>query len=69
MSTTQVPATAWRAAEETRGDRPQLVVATAHPSKFDDSVPPPGWVPSLAGLPEHIVTIDPEISELEELIR
>ena len=62
-------ATAWRAAEETRAGLPQLVVATAHPSKFDDDVPPPDWFPSLDGLEERQVTIDANTSELEHLIR
>jgi threonine synthase len=61
-------ATAWRAGDETRSDRPQLVVATAHPSKFDDSVAPPGWFPSLDGLEERVATIDPDIAELEHQI-
>jgi hypothetical protein len=44
------------------------VVATAHPSKFDDSVPTPHW---FADLPSHerFVTIDATTSELEHLIR
>jgi len=58
-------ATAWRAGEETRSDRPQVVVATAHPSKFDDSIAPPDWFPSLDGLEERVTTIDPDIAELE----
>ncbi len=62
-------ATAWSAGEKTRTDRPQLVVATAHPAKFSDSIPPPDWFPSLEGLQEHEVVIDPDTSELEPLIR
>lgn len=62
-------ATAWRAGGDTRGERPQLVVATAHPAKFDDDVSPPDWYPSLDGLEERQVTIDPVASELEHLIR
>jgi threonine synthase len=61
-------ATAWRAGEETRSDRPQLVLATAHPSKFDDSVAPPDWFPSLDGLDEKVTTIDSDIAQLEHLI-
>ena len=61
-------ATAWRAGDETRGDRPQLVVATAHPSKFDDSIAPPDWFPSLDGLEERLTTIDRDIAELEHQI-
>jgi threonine synthase len=62
-------ATAWRAGEETKTDRPQLVLATAHPAKFDDDVPPPDWYPSLDGLDERQVTIDANSSELDHLIR
>lgn len=62
-------ATAWRAAEETREDRPQLVVATAHPAKFADDVAPPDWFEALDTLPERETTIDPDTSELEHLIR
>lgn len=62
-------ATAWRAGEETRGGLAQLVVATAHPAKFDDDVAPPDWFPSLDGLEERQVTIDPSPSELDHLLR
>lgn len=62
-------ATAWRAGEETRTDRPQLVVATAHPAKFDDEVPLPDWYPSLHDLEERQITIDANVSELEHSIR
>jgi threonine synthase len=62
-------ATAWRAADETRSERPQLVAATAHPAKFDDAIAPPDWFPSLDGLEETFATIDPNISELEQMIR
>lgn len=62
-------ATAWRAGDETRSERPQLIVATAHPSKFDDAVAPPDWFPSLSGLEERQITIDPSLSELEHAIR
>lgn len=62
-------ATAWRAADETRSSRPQLVVATAHPAKFDERIAAPDWFPSLQGLPERVVTIPAEASALEDLIR
>jgi threonine synthase len=62
-------ATAWRAGDETRTARPQLVVATAHPAKFDDAVPPPDWYASLDGLEERQVTVDANLSELEYLLR
>lgn len=58
-------ATGWRAANETRTGRPQLVVATAHPSKFDERVTPPEWFGSFDGLEERIITIDPNLSQLE----
>lgn len=61
-------ATAWLAGAETKSDRPQVVVATAHPSKFDDSIPPPDWFPSLEGLEERLATINPDIAELEHRI-
>ena len=61
-------ATAWRAGDGSRGDRPQVVVATAHPSKFDDSISPPDWFPSLEGLEERVITIDPDLAVLEHHI-
>lgn len=61
-------ATAWRAGDETRSERPQLIVATAHPSKFDGEVAPPDWFASMDGLEERQVTIDPSVSGLEHLI-
>jgi threonine synthase len=61
-------ATGWRGAEETRGDRAQLLVATAHPAKFDDGIAPPEWYPPLEGLEERYVVIDPDIAELEHRI-
>ena len=70
-------ATAWRAGVATRSDRPQLVVATAHPAKFADvvtdaiGVPPalPHGYPDLSLLPERVVTIGNDPSALEPLIR
>lgn len=62
-------ATAWRAGTKTRSERPQVVVATAHPAKFDESVSPPDWFPPLMDLEERIVVIDPEPSALMSLIR
>lgn len=62
-------ATAWRVGAMTKTERPQLVVSTAHPSKFDDEIPPPDWFPSLAGLEERVVTIDANTSGLEHLLR
>lgn len=62
-------ATAWRAGTKTRSHRPQVVVGTAHPSKFDESVPPPEWFPVLDELQERLVVIDPDPSALAPLIR
>ena len=62
-------ATAWRAADEHRSGRTELVVSTAHPSKFDGTVPPPDWYPDISKLPERIETIDPDLSELSRFLR
>ena len=70
-------ATAWKAGEKTRTERPQLVVATAHPVKFGDAVEKaigiqpglPDHLERIYELPERIVTIDPDPSALEDLIR
>lgn len=62
-------ATAWRAGSETKSDRPQLVVATAHPSKFDPSIRPPARFERLFELPDRNKTIDPETSAVERFIR
>lgn len=62
-------ATAWAAGDETVSDRPQLVVGTAHPAKFDDAVEPPPWFPDLGDLEERVRTIDANTSELQHLIR
>jgi len=61
-------ATAWHAGDQNRTDRPQLVVATAHPAKFDDLLAPPIWFPALSDR-ERVVTIDASNSELTNLIR
>jgi len=70
-------ATAWRAGTETKTDRPQLVVSTAHPAKFSDVVsdaigrPPeiPEAFENLWELDERVVTIDPDPSALSALLR
>jgi len=70
-------ATAWRAGVENRGDRPQLVVSTAHPAKFTDAVSDaigrapklPRGFDQLLHLAERMVTIDPGASDLDRLIR
>ena len=70
-------ATSWRAGADHPGDRPNLVVSTAHPAKFGDVVfgavgrrpeLPPGF-DRLMDLPERVVTIDASPSELDMLIR
>lgn len=62
-------ATAWRAAGETASGRPQVVVGTAHPAKFDATAPLPEWFPSLEEMEERVVVIDPEAAALAPLIR
>lgn len=62
-------ATAWRAGAQTRSERPQVVVGTAHPAKFDPRLSPPDWFPSLSELDERTIVIDPDASELAALIR
>lgn len=69
-------ATAWRAARSRHGT-PLLVVGTAHPAKFAEAVAsaigtPPTPPPRFRGLhelEERIRTIDPDVSELESLLR
>jgi threonine synthase len=62
-------ATAWRVGHQTKTDRPQLVVATAHPAKFTDTIAPPEWFVSMEGKAERQVTIDPSSTDLAQLIR
>jgi len=70
-------ATAWRAGAETRTDRPQLVVATAHPAKFREAVGEAvGAVPDIPEgfrrvmeSPERVVKIGNDPSALARLIR
>jgi threonine synthase len=70
-------ATAWRAAEETRGERPQVVVATAHPAKFGEAVrlaigvdpELPAGFDDMTDRPERVVEIGTDPSELALLIR
>ena len=61
-------ATAWHAGTETKTERPQLIVATAHPAKFSKAVPPPHWFPTMPQ-EERVVTIHADTSELTHLIR
>lgn len=70
-------ATAVRAGSTTQTDRPQLVVATAHPAKFREAVgSAAGRLPDIPDgfervleLPERVITIDNDPSALAELIR
>jgi threonine synthase len=70
-------AAAWHVGKAYTGDRPQVVVGTAHPAKFADAVQravgrapetPPGFE-DLSAKPERVVTIDPSRSELDPLLR
>ncbi|MFQ5523534.1 MAG: threonine synthase [Acidimicrobiia bacterium] len=70
-------ATAWRAGAEHRTGRPQVVVATAHPAKFADTVERaigvrpelPVGLEDLYNRPERFLTIPVEASALDSLIR
>lgn len=61
-------ATAWRAVRDSASGRPQVVVGTAHPAKFDATAPLPEWFPSMEGMEERVVVIDPEPAALAPLI-
>lgn len=70
-------ATAWHVADQWRSDRPQVVVATAHPAKFADAVqqaagfrpdPPPEFE-DLMDRPERVTRIAADVSDLESLLR
>ena len=70
-------AAAWHVGEAFQGDRPQVVVGTAHPAKFGDAVEkavgrppaiPPGFE-DLSTRPERVTVIDPDPSELDRFIR
>ena len=62
-------ATAWRAGSITETERPQLVVATAHPAKFNPEIAQPSGYPNLIRLPERVVTIGNDPSDLKRLLR
>lgn len=69
-------ATAWAIGAEHRTDRPQVVVATAHPAKFPEVIEEatghapvlPEALARIMDLPERIVTINPDLDELLGLI-
>jgi threonine synthase len=70
-------AAAWHVGSATRTNRPQVVVATAHPAKFSETVASVVgrtlvWTDlhgDLLQRPERIEAINPDASELETLIR
>lgn len=69
-------ATAWRVGGEHRSDRPQVVVATAHPAKFPEVVeaatgeapPIPSQLARLSDLQELSVTIEPDALALRKIL-
>lgn len=70
-------ATAWFVGGSVASDRPQVVVATAHPAKFAEAVeqsvgrrpePPPGF-DQLMEREERSVLIDADASDLDRLLR
>jgi threonine synthase len=70
-------ATAWFVGSDNIIDRPQVVVATAHPAKFSSVVeasvgrtpePPPGFE-DLSTRAEHTIRITTDPSDLEPLLR
>jgi threonine synthase len=70
-------AAAWHVAADTKTTQPQVVVATAHPVKFSETIREslgqtlqwPDLASGLFDIEERIVVIDPEPSALEPLIR
>jgi threonine synthase len=67
---------AWESLGAQARDRPWVVVATAHPAKFEDvveplvgaPVPPPPSLAALLAMPRHFVEIGPETAMLKALI-
>jgi len=67
---------AWETLGDEAGERPWVVVATAHPAKFEDvveplvgaSVPLPPALAELLARPRHFVEIGPDASTLKELV-
>ncbi len=70
-------AAAWSVGSKHLTERPQVVVGTAHPAKFAETVnsylgtapPLPAGFDDLTSRPERVVSIDAEVSDLEALIR
>jgi len=70
-------AAAWHVSNSVVGERPVVVVATAHPAKFAEAVeravgrrpnPPPGFE-DLSQKAERLMIIEPDPSELDRLLR
>jgi threonine synthase len=70
-------AAAWHVSNSVVGERPAVVVSTAHPAKFAEVVeravgrrpnPPPGFE-DLSQKPERLMVIEPDPSELDQLLR
>ena len=67
---------AWELLDEKARDRPWVVVATAHPAKFEDVVEPligapvpvPPALAELLAKPRHFLEIGPETQALEDLL-
>jgi threonine synthase len=70
-------AAGWFVGAAVLGHRPQVVVGTAHPAKFAEAVEQsvgrrlqtPKGFEDMAARPERIITIDPDPSELDGLLR
>ena len=70
-------AAAWSVGSRHLTDRPQVVVGTAHPAKFAETViahlgtspPLPAGFDDLSGREERVVSIDVDLSDLEAVIR
>ena len=70
-------AAAWHVSKSVVGERPVVVVATAHPAKFADAVEravgrrpkPPLGFEDPSQKPERLMVIEPDPSELDRLLR
>jgi threonine synthase len=67
---------AWERLDEAARERPWVIVATAHPAKFEDVVEPliaapvpvPPALAELLARPRHFIEIGPETAALEDLL-
>jgi threonine synthase len=67
---------AWETLGDAAGERPWVVVATAHPAKFEDvveplvgaAVPLPPALAELLARPRHFVEIGPDTATLKDLV-